>query len=192
MNSLMWCLMAKQLMVWRVTMCCLPTMKELSCCSNHRGWRQEICDHSSRKHKEFKNRLIVRGEDGDMRKAKMRWRKSSSSVWSVHLKGFHGFHLCEPRSYARFTWNVDKNLKTIVEEAAGVDRLTRATLLLVSELMQLPHVWMWLKQIGVDNLDHWGNTVRNWVSEASSESWEQERSKRYDDALAGWPVPKLS
>jgi DNA repair exonuclease SbcCD ATPase subunit len=80
-----------------------------------------------RAHKEFKNRLIVRSEDGDLTKGKdtltqelvERLIGSSKEVFMASI-------YASQEAMPDLPGMTDKNLKAIVEEAAGIDRLTKA------------------------------------------------------------------
>ncbi|PQH15946.1 exonuclease, partial [Raoultella ornithinolytica] len=76
---------------------------------------------------EFKNRLIVRSEDGDLTKGKdtltqtlvERLIGSSKEVFMASI-------YASQEAMPDLPGMTDKNLKGIVEEAAGIDRLTKA------------------------------------------------------------------
>ncbi len=145
MNSLMWCLYGETAHGVKGDDV-LSTGHEKNCrvmvTVEDEGKKYAIIRH--RKHKEFKNRLIVRGEDGDMTKGK----DTLTQTFVERLIGaskevFMASIYASQEAMPDLPGMSDKSLKTIVEEAAGVDRLTRAEPmpLPASVLMQLPHVW---------------------------------------------------
>lgn len=128
MNSLMWCLYGETAHGVKGDDV-LSTGHEKNCrvmvTVEDEGKKYAIIRH--RKHKEFKNRLIVRGEDGDMTKGK----DTLTQTFVERLIGaskevFMASIYASQEAMPDLPGMSDKSLKTIVEEAAGVDRLTRA------------------------------------------------------------------
>lgn len=128
MNALMWCLYGETATGYKGDDV-LSTGNEKNCRVQvnieDEGKQYAIIRH--RNHKEFKNRLIVRGEDGDMTKGKDSLTQglveqligSSKEVFMASI-------YASQEAMPDLPGMTDKNLKAIVEEAAGVDRLTRA------------------------------------------------------------------
>ncbi|EMQ7469962.1 AAA family ATPase [Escherichia coli] len=188
MNSLMWCLYGETAHGVKGDDV-LSTDHEKNCrvavTIEDEGKRYAIIRH--RKHKEFKNRLIVRGEDGDMTKGKdALTQEFVERLIGASKEVFMASIYASQEAMPDLPGMSDKNLKTIVEEAAGVDRLTRAYAI-ARERANAAAARM---DVVKTKLESTISTIEATQSEiesakASSESWEQERSKRYDDALAG-------
>lgn len=128
MNSLMWCLYGETAHGVKGDDV-LSTGHEKNCrvmvTVEDEGKRYAIIRH--RKHKEFKNRLIVRGEDGDMTKGKdTLTQEFVERLIGASKEVFMASIYASQEAMTDLPGMSDKNLKTIVEEAAGVDRLTRA------------------------------------------------------------------
>ena len=148
------------------------------------GKRYAIIRH--RKHKEFKNRLIVRGEDGDMTKGKdsltqefvERLIGASKEVFMASIYASQ-----EAMPILPGMW--DKNLKTIVEEAAGVDRLTKAYAI-ARERANAAAARMETTKTKMDACLSLVESAQNELESAktSSEAWERDRSERLDVARA--------
>ncbi|HEE2844308.1 TPA: SMC family ATPase, partial [Klebsiella pneumoniae] len=139
-----------------------------------------------RKHKEFKNRLIVRGEDGDMTKGK----DSLTQEFVERLIGaskevFMASIYASQEAMPDLPGMSDKNLKTIVEEAAGVDRLTKAYAI-ARERANAAAARMETTKTKMDACLSLVESAQNELESAktSSEAWERDRSERLDVARA--------
>ena len=148
------------------------------------GKRYAIIRH--RKHKEFKNRLIVRGEDGDMTKGK----DSLTQEFVERLIGaskevFMASIYDSQEAMPDLPGMSDKNLKTIVEEAAGVDRLTKAYAI-ARERANAAAARMETTKTKMDACLSLVESAQNELESAktSSEAWERDRSERLDVARA--------
>lgn len=148
------------------------------------GKRYAIIRH--RKHKEFKNRLIVRGEDGDMTKGK----DSLTQEFVERLIGaskevFMASIYASQEAMPDLPGMSDKNLKTIVEEAAGVDRLTKAYAI-ARERANAAAARMETTKTKMDACLSLVESAQNELESAktSSEAWERDRSERLDVARA--------
>ncbi|HGY1263484.1 TPA: exonuclease, partial [Klebsiella pneumoniae] len=138
------------------------------------------------KHKEFKNRLIVRGEDGDMTKGK----DSLTQEFVERLIGaskevFMASIYASQEAMPDLPGMSDKNLKTIVEEAAGVDRLTKAYAI-ARERANAAAARMETTKTKMDACLSLVESAQNELESAktSSEAWERDRSERLDVARA--------
>lgn len=139
-----------------------------------------------RKHKEFKNRLIVRGEDGDMTKGK----DSLTQEFVERLIGaskevFMASIYASQEAMPDLPGMSDKNLKTIVEEAAGVDRLTKAYAI-ARERANAAAARMETTKTKMDACLSLVESAQNELESAktSSEAWERDRNERLDVARA--------
>ncbi|MFK5026508.1 exonuclease, partial [Klebsiella pneumoniae] len=148
------------------------------------GKRYAIIRH--RKHKEFKNRLIVRGEDGDMTKGK----DSLTQEFVERLIGaskevFMASIYASQEAMPDLPGMSDKKLKTIVEEAAGVDRLTKAYAI-ARERANAAAARMETTKTKMDACLSLVESAQNELESAktSSEAWERDRSERLDVARA--------
>lgn len=128
MNALMWCLYGETATGYKgddVLNSTLPKNCRVSVTIEDEGRTYAVIRH--RAHKEFKNRLIVRSEDGDLTKGKdtltqalvERLIGSSKEVFMASI-------YASQEAMPDLPGMTDKNLKAIVEEAAGIDRLTKA------------------------------------------------------------------
>lgn len=128
MNALMWCLYGETATGYKgddVLNTTLPKNCRVSVTIEDEGRTYAVIRH--RAHKEFKNRLIVRSEDGDLTKGKdtltqalvERLIGSSKEVFMASI-------YASQEAMPDLPGMTDKNLKAIVEEAAGIDRLTKA------------------------------------------------------------------
>lgn len=137
MNSLMWCLYGETAHGVKGDDV-LSTGHEKNCrvmvTVEDEGKRYAIIRH--RKHKEFKNRLIVRGEDGDMTKGKdTLTQEFVERLIGASKEVFMASIYASQEAMPDLPGMSDKNLKTIVEEAAGVDRLRIACSLALQDLV---------------------------------------------------------
>ena len=128
MNSLMWCIYGETAHGVKGDDV-LSTGNEKNCrvqvTIEDEGKKFAIIRH--RNHKEFKNRLIVRGEDGDMTKGKdTLTQELVERLIGASKEVFTASIYASQEAMPDLPGMTDKNLKAIVEEAAGVDRLTRA------------------------------------------------------------------
>lgn len=128
MNALMWCLYGETatgyksddvLSVHNPKNCRVTVMVE------DEGQKYAIIRH--RNHKEHKNRLLLRGESGDLTKGK----DSLTQILVERLIGsskevFIASIYASQEAMPDLPGMSDKHLKEIVEEAAGVTRLTKA------------------------------------------------------------------
>ncbi|HGH0725634.1 TPA: AAA family ATPase [Klebsiella pneumoniae] len=187
MNSLMWCIYGETSHGVKGDDV-LSTGHEKNCrvkvTIEDEGKRYAIIRH--RKHKEFKNRLIVRGEDGDMTKGK----DSLTQEFVERLIGaskevFMASIYASQEAMPDLPGMSDKNLKTIVEEAAGVDRLTKAYAI-ARERANAAAARMETTKTKMDACLSLVESAQNELESAktSSEAWERDRSKRLDVARA--------
>lgn len=187
MNSLMWCIYGETSHGVKGDDV-LSTGHEKNCrvkvTIEDEGKRYAIIRH--RKHKEFKNRLIVRGEDGDMTKGKdsltqefvERQIGASKEVFMASI-------YASQEAMPDLPGMSDKNLKTIVEEAAGVDRLTKAYAI-ARERANAAAARMETTKTKMDACLSLVESAQNELESAktSSEAWERDRSERLDVARA--------
>ena len=187
MNSLMWCIYGETSHGVKGDDV-LSTGHEKNCrvkvTIEDEGKRYAIIRH--RKHKEFKNRLIVRGEDGDMTKGK----DSLTQEFVERLIGaskevFMASIYASQEAMPDLPGMSDKNLKTIVEEAAGVDRLTKAYAI-ARERANAAAARMETTKTKMDACLSLVKSAQNELESAktSSEAWERDRSERLDVARA--------
>ncbi|HBX5999701.1 TPA: exonuclease [Klebsiella pneumoniae] len=187
MNSLMWCIYGETSHGVKGD-AVLSTGHEKNCrvkvTIEDEGKRYAIIRH--RKHKEFKNRLIVRGEDGDMTKGK----DSLTQEFVERLIGaskevFMASIYASQEAMPDLPGMSDKNLKTIVEEAAGVDRLTKAYAI-ARERANAAAARMETTKTKMDACLSLVESAQNELESAktSSEAWERDRSERLDVARA--------
>lgn len=187
MNSLMWCIYGETSHGVKGDDV-LSTGHEKNCrvkvTIEDEGKRYAIIRH--RKHKEFKNRLIVRGEDGDMTKGK----DSLTQEFVERLIGaskevFMASIYASQEAMPDLPGMSDKNLKTIVEEAAGVDRLTKAYAI-ARERANAAAARMETTKTKMDACLSLVELAQNELESAktSSEAWERDRSERLDVARA--------
>ncbi|HBR4355076.1 TPA: AAA family ATPase [Klebsiella pneumoniae] len=187
MNSLMWCIYGETSHGVKGDDV-LSTGHEKNCrvkvTIEDEGKRYAIIRH--RKHKEFKNRLIVRGEDGDMTKGK----DSLTQEFVERLIGaskevFMASIYASQEAMPDLPGMSDKNLKTIVEEAAGVDRLTKAYAI-ARERANAAAARMETTKTKMDACLSLVESAQNELETAktSSEAWERDRSERLDVARA--------
>ncbi|HDO7221828.1 TPA: AAA family ATPase [Klebsiella pneumoniae] len=188
MNSLMWCIYGETSHGVKGDDV-LSTGHEKNCrvkvTIEDEGKRYAIIRH--RKHKEFKNRLIVRGEDGDMTKGK----DSLTQEFVERLIGaskevFMASIYASQEAMPDLPSMSDKNLKTIVEEAAGVDRLTKAYAI-ARERANAAAARMETTKTKMDACLSLVESAQNELESAktSSEAWERDRNERLDVARAG-------
>ncbi|MDV2280649.1 AAA family ATPase [Klebsiella pneumoniae] len=187
MNSLMWCIYGETSHGVKGDDV-LSTGHEKNCrvkvTIEDEGKRYAIIRH--RKHKEFKNRLIVRGEDGDMTRGK----DSLTQEFVERLIGaskevFMASIYASQEAMPDLPGMSDKNLKTIVEEAAGVDRLTKAYAI-ARERANAAAARMETTKTKMDACLSLVESAQNELESAktSSEAWERDRSERLDVASA--------
>ncbi|EZQ90148.1 AAA family ATPase [Klebsiella pneumoniae] len=187
MNSLMWCIYGETSHGVKGDDV-LSTGHEKNCrvkvTIEDEGKRYAIIRH--RKHKEFKNRLIVRCEDGDMTKGK----DSLTQEFVERLIGaskevFMASIYASQEAMPDLPGMSDKNLKTIVEEAAGVDRLTKAYAI-ARERANAAAARMETTKTKMDACLSLVESAQNELESAktSSEAWERDRSERLDVARA--------
>lgn len=187
MNSLMWCIYGETSHGVKGDDV-LSTGHEKNCrvkvTIEDEGKRYAIIRH--RKHKEFKNRLIVRGEDGDMTKGK----DSLTQEFVERLIGaskevFMASIYASQEAMPDLPGMSDKNLKTIVEEAAGVDRLTKAYAI-ARERANAAAARMETTKTKMDACLSLVESAQNELESAKtfSEAWERDRSERLDVARA--------
>ncbi|HBR4840782.1 TPA: AAA family ATPase [Klebsiella pneumoniae] len=187
MNSLMWCIYGETSHGVKGDDV-LSTGHEKNCrvkvTIEDEGKRYAIIRH--RKHKEFKNRLIVRGEDGDMTKGK----DSLTQEFVERLIGaskevFMASIYASQEAMPDLPGMSDKNLKTIVEEAAGVDRLTKAYAI-ARERANAAAARMETTKTKMDACLSLVESAQNELESAktSSEAWARDRSERLDVARA--------
>lgn len=187
MNSLMWCIYGETSHGVKGDDV-LSTGHEKNCrvkvTIEDEGKRYAIIRH--RKHKEFKNRLIVRGEDGDMTKGK----DSLTQEFVERLIGaskevFMASIYASQEAMPDLPGMSDKNLKTIVEEAAGVNRLTKAYAI-ARERANAAAARMETTKTKMDACLSLVESAQNELESAktSSEAWERDRNERLDVARA--------
>lgn len=187
MNSLMWCIYGETSHGVKGDDV-LSTGHEKNCrvkvTIEDEGKRYAIIRH--RKHKDFKNRLIVRGEDGDMTKGK----DSLTQEFVERLIGaskevFMASIYASQEAMPDLPGMSDKNLKTIVEEAAGVDRLTKAYAI-ARERANAAAARMETTKTKMDACLSLVESAQNELESAktSSEAWERDRNERLDVARA--------
>ncbi|ECG0706260.1 exonuclease [Salmonella enterica subsp. salamae] len=187
MNSLMWCLYGETAHGVKGDDV-LSTGHEKNCrvmvTIEDEGKRYAIIRH--RKHKEFKNRLIVRGEDGDMTKGKdTLTQEFVERLIGASKEVFMASIYASQEAMPDLPGMSDKNLKTIVEEAAGVDRLTKAYAI-ARERANAAAARMETTKTKMDACLSLIESSQNELESAktSSEAWERDRGKRLDVARA--------
>ncbi|ECD3753467.1 exonuclease [Salmonella enterica subsp. enterica serovar Orion] len=187
MNSLMWCLYGETAHGIKGDDV-LSTGHEKNCrvmvTIEDEGKRYAIIRH--RKHKEFKNRLIVRGEDGDMTKGKdTLTQEFVERLIGASKEVFMASIYSSQEAMPDLPGMSDKNLKTIVEEAAGVDRLTKAYAI-ARERANAAAARMETTKTKMDACLSLIESSQNELESAktSSEAWERDRGKRLDVARA--------
>ncbi|ECC9190039.1 exonuclease [Salmonella enterica subsp. diarizonae] len=187
MNSLMWCLYGETAHGVKGDDV-LSTGHEKNCrvmvTIEDEGKRYAIIRH--RKHKEFKNRLIVRGEDGDMTKGKdTLTQEFVERLIGASKEVFMASIYASQEAMPDLPGMSDKNLKTIVEEAAGVDRLTKAYAI-ARERANAAAARMETTKTKMDACLSLVESSQNELESAktSSEAWERDRDERLDVARA--------
>ncbi|ECG7894659.1 AAA family ATPase [Salmonella enterica] len=187
MNSLMWCLYGETAHGVKGDDV-LSTGHEKNCrvmvTIEDEGKRYAIIRH--RKHKEFKNRLIVRGEDGDMTKGKdTLTQEFVERLIGASKEVFMASIYASQEAMPDLPGMSDKNLKTIVEEAAGVDRLTKAYAI-ARERANAAAARMETTKTKMDACLSLVESSQNELESAktSSAAWELDRDKRLDVARA--------
>ncbi|MEX9346366.1 AAA family ATPase [Salmonella enterica] len=187
MNSLMWCLYGETAHGVKGDDV-LSTGHEKNCrvmvTVEDEGKRYAIIRH--RKHKEFKNRLIVRGEDGDMTKGKdTLTQEFVERLIGASKEVFMASIYASQEAMPDLPGMSDKNLKTIVEEAAGVDRLTKAYAI-ARERANAAAARMETTKTKMGACLSLIESSQNELESAktSSEAWERDRGKRLDVARA--------
>ncbi|EAA8275196.1 exonuclease [Salmonella enterica subsp. enterica serovar Newport str. CFSAN000898] len=187
MNSLMWCLYGETAHGVKGDDV-LSTGHEKNCrvmvTVEDEGKRYAIIRH--RKHKEFKNRLIVRGEDGDMTKGKdTLTQEFVERLIGASKEVFMASIYASQEAMPDLPGMSDKNLKTIVEEAAGVDRLTKAYAI-ARERSNAAAARMETTKTKMGACLSLIESSQNELESAktSSEAWERDRGKRLDVARA--------
>ncbi|ECZ0129593.1 TPA: AAA family ATPase [Salmonella enterica subsp. enterica serovar Napoli] len=187
MNSLMWCLYGETAHGVKGDDV-LSTGHEKNCrvmvTIEDEGKRYAIIRH--RKHKEFKNRLIVRGEDGDMTKGKdTLTQEFVERLIGASKEVFMASIYASQEAMPDLPGMSDKNLKTIVEEAAGVDRLTKAYAI-ARERANAAAARMETTKTKMGACLSLIESSQNELESAktSSEAWERDRGKRLDVARA--------
>ncbi|EAS5283875.1 exonuclease [Salmonella enterica] len=187
MNSLMWCLYGETAHGVKGDDV-LSTGHEKNCrvmvTIEDEGKRYAIIRH--RKHKEFKNRLIVRGEDGDMTKGKdTLTQEFVERLIGASKEVFMASIYASQEAMPDLPGMSDKNLKTIVEEAAGVDRLTKAYAI-ARERANAAAARMETTKTKMDACLSLVESSQNELESAktSSAAWERDRDKRLDVARA--------
>ncbi|EDZ1925190.1 AAA family ATPase [Salmonella enterica] len=187
MNSLMWCLYGETAHGVKGDDV-LSTGHEKNCrvmvTIEDEGKRYAIIRH--RKHKEFKNRLIVRGEDGDMTKGKdTLTQEFVERLIGASKEVFMASIYASQEAMPDLPGMSDKNLKTIVEEAAGVDRLTKAYAI-ARERANAAAARMETTKTKMDACLSLVESSQNELESAktSSAAWERDRGKRLDVARA--------
>ncbi|ECC6545503.1 AAA family ATPase [Salmonella enterica] len=187
MNSLMWCLYGETAHGVKGDDV-LSTGHEKNCrvmvTVEDEGKRYAIIRH--RKHKEFKNRLIVRGEDGDMTKGKdTLTQEFVERLIGASKEVFMASIYASQEAMPDLPSMSDKNLKTIVEEAAGVDRLTKAYAI-ARERANAAAARMETTKTKMGACLSLIESSQNELESAktSSEAWERDRGKRLDVARA--------
>ncbi|MCC4958656.1 AAA family ATPase [Klebsiella pneumoniae] len=187
MNSLMWCIYGETSHGVKGDDV-LSTGHEKNCrvkvTIEDEGKRYAIIRH--RKHKEFKNRLIVRGEDGDMTKGKdSLTQEFVERMIGASKEVFMASIYASQEAMPDLPGMSDKNLKTIVEEAAGVDRLTKAYAI-ARERANAAAARMETTKTKMDACLSLVESAQNELESAktSSEAWERDRNERLDVARA--------
>lgn len=187
MNSLMWCLYGETAHGVKGDDV-LSTGHEKNCrvmvTVEDEGKRYAIIRH--RKHKEFKNRLIVRGEDGDMTKGKdTLTQEFVERLIGASKEVFMASIYASQEAMPDLPGMSDKNLKTIVEEAAGVDRLTKAYAI-ARERANASAARMETTKTKMDACLSLVESSQNELESAktSSAAWERDRGERLDVARA--------
>ncbi|EHL8860501.1 AAA family ATPase [Salmonella enterica] len=187
MNSLMWCLYGETAHGVKGDDV-LSTGHEKNCrvmvTVEDEGKRYAIIRH--RKHKVFKNRLIVRGEDGDMTKGKdTLTQEFVERLIGASKEVFMASIYASQEAMPDLPGMSDKNLKTIVEEAAGVDRLTKAYAI-ARERANAAAARMETTKTKMGACLSLIESSQNELESAktSSEAWERDRGKRLDVARA--------
>lgn len=187
MNSLMWCLYGETAHGVKGDDV-LSTSHEKNCrvmvTVEDEGKRYAIIRH--RKHKEFKNRLIVRGEDGDMTKGKdTLTQEFVERLIGASKEVFMASIYASQEAMPDLPGMSDKNLKTIVEEAAGVDRLTKAYAI-ARERANASAARMETTKTKMDACLSLVESSQNELESAktSSAAWERDRGERLDVARA--------
>ncbi|EAW6536831.1 AAA family ATPase [Salmonella enterica] len=187
MNSLMWCLYGETAHGVKGDDV-LSTGHEKNCrvmvTIEDEGKRYAIIRH--RKHKEFKNRLIVRGEDGDMTKGKdTLTQEFVERLIGASKEVFMASIYASQEAMPDLPGMSDKNLKTIVEEAAGIDRLTKAYAI-ARERANAAAARMETTKTKMDACLSLVESSQNELESAktSSAAWERDRDKRLDVARA--------
>ncbi|ENY9402899.1 AAA family ATPase [Salmonella enterica] len=187
MNSLMWCLYGETAHGVKGDDV-LSTGHEKNCrvmvTIEDESKRYAIIRH--RKHKEFKNRLIVRGEDGDMTKGKdTLTQEFVERLIGASKEVFMASIYASQEAMPDLPGMSDKNLKTIVEEAAGVDRLTKAYAI-ARERANAAAARMETTKTKMDACLSLVESSQNELESAktSSAAWERDRDKRLDVARA--------
>ncbi|EDX6252130.1 AAA family ATPase [Salmonella enterica subsp. diarizonae] len=187
MNSLMWCLYGETAHGVKGDDV-LSTGHEKNCrvmvTIEDEGKRYAIIRH--RKHKEFKNRLIVRGEDGDMTKGKdTLTQEFVERLIGASKEVFMASIYASQEAMPDLPGMSDKNLKTIVEEAAGVDRLTKAYAI-ARERANASAARMETTKTKMDACLSLVESSQNELESAktSSAAWERDRGERLDVARA--------
>ncbi|ENL4968059.1 AAA family ATPase [Salmonella enterica subsp. enterica serovar Denver] len=187
MNSLMWCLYGETAHGVKGDDV-LSTGHEKNCrvmvTIEDEGKRYAIIRH--RKHKEFKNRLIVRGEDGDMTKGKdTLTQEFVERLIGASKEVFMASIYASQEAMPDLPGMSDKNLKTIVEEAAGVDRLTKAYAI-ARERANAAAARMETTKTKMDACLSLVESSQNELESAKTSfaAWERDRDKRLDVARA--------
>ena len=187
MNALMWCLYGETATGYKgddVLNSTLPKNCRVSVTIEDEGKTYAVIRH--RAHKEFKNRLIVRCEDGDLTKGKdtltqalvERLIGSSKEVFMASI-------YASQEAMPDLPGMTDKNLKAIVEEAAGVDRLTKAYSIARDRAnamaARLERANTQAESV-ISHITSSETEIEN--STAASRAWEKTRGERLDSARA--------
>lgn len=187
MNALMWCLYGETATGYKgddVLNSTTPKNCRVSVTIEDEGKQYAVIRH--RAHKEFKNRLIVRSEDGDLTKGKdtltqelvERLIGSSKEVFMASI-------YASQEAMPDLPGMTDKNLKAIVEEAAGIDRLTKAYAIARDRANAM--------SARLDRANAQAESTVSLItsteteietSTAAAEAWERARSVRLDEARA--------
>ncbi|HBX3101985.1 TPA: exonuclease [Klebsiella pneumoniae] len=187
MNALMWCLYGETATGYKgddVLNSTTPKNCRVSVTIEDEGKQYAVIRH--RAHKEFKNRLIVRSEDGDLTKGKdtltqelvERLIGSSKEVFMASI-------YASQEAMPDLPGMTDKNLKAIVEEAAGIDRLTKAYAIARDRANAM--------SARLDRANAQAESTVSLItsteteietSTAAAEAWERTRSVRLDEARA--------
>ena len=182
MNSLMWCLYGETAHGVKGDDV-LSTGHEKNCrvmvTVEDEGKRYAIIRH--RKHKEFKNRLIVRGEDGDMTKGKdTLTQEFVERLIGASKEVFMASIYASQEAMPDLPGMSDKNLKTIVEAIARERANAAAARMDVTKSKM--EACLTLIETAQSEIE---------AAKASSDSWERDRGERLDKArvdLAGAEV----